>query len=96
MILYKITKAKIIRSSDVDIESIDLVAGVLQRDILAPYVFIISLDYLLQIPIHLNLYKNFIINYYFIIISIQKFLYIYLCNFIFLYFLFYLVVDNIP
>ena len=42
-ILYRNTKVKV-RSSDGDKEYFDIVAGVLQRDTLAPYHFIICLD----------------------------------------------------
>ena len=44
MILYKNTKVKE-RSPDGDTEYFDIVAGVLQGDTLAPYLFIICLDY---------------------------------------------------
>ena len=47
MILYRNTKVKV-RSLDGDIEYFDIVAGVLQGDTLAPYVFIICLDYVLR------------------------------------------------
>ena len=47
MILYKNTKAKV-RSPDADI-----VTGVQQGDTLAPYLFIISLDYLFRTSIDL-------------------------------------------
>ena len=47
MILYKNTKVKV-RSSDEDTEYFDIVAGVLQWDTLAPYLFIICLDYMLR------------------------------------------------
>ena len=43
-ILYRNTKVKV-RSPDGDTEYFDIVAGVLQRDTLAPYLFIICLDY---------------------------------------------------
>ena len=46
MILYKNTKVKV-RSPDGDTEYFDIVAGVLQGDTLAPYLFIIFLDYVL-------------------------------------------------
>ena len=45
-ILYWNTKVKV-RSPDGDTEYFDIVAGVLQRDTLAPYLFIICLDYVL-------------------------------------------------
>ena len=44
MILYRNTKVKV-RSPDGDTEYFDIVAGVLQGDTLAPYFFIICLDY---------------------------------------------------
>ena len=47
MILYKNTKVKV-RSPDGDTEYFDIVAGVLQGDTLAPYLFIICLDYVLR------------------------------------------------
>ena len=43
-ILYRNTKVKV-RSPDGDTEYFDIVAGVLQGDTLAPYIFIICLDY---------------------------------------------------
>ena len=43
MILYRNTKV-IVRSPDGDAEYFDIVAGVLQGDTLAPYLFIICLD----------------------------------------------------
>ena len=49
-ILYKNTKVKV-RSPDGDTEYIDIVAGVLQENTLAPYVFIICLDYVLRTSI---------------------------------------------
>ena len=49
-ILYRNTKVKV-RSPDGDIEYFDIVAGVLQRDTLAPYLFIICLDYALRTSI---------------------------------------------
>ena len=45
-ILYRNTKVKV-RSPDGDTEYFDIVAGVLQGDMLAPYIFIICLDYVL-------------------------------------------------
>ena len=42
-----ITKVKV-RSPDGDAEYFDIVAGVLQGDTLAPYLFIICLDYILR------------------------------------------------
>ena len=46
-ILYRNTKVKV-RSPDGDTDYFDIVAGVLQRDTLAPYLFIICLDYVLR------------------------------------------------
>ena len=50
MILYRNTKVKI-QSPDGDTEYFDIVAGVLQGDTLAPYLFIICLDYVLRTSI---------------------------------------------
>ena len=50
MILYRNTKEKV-RSPDGDTNYFDIVAGVLQGDTLAPYLFIICLDYMLRTPI---------------------------------------------
>ena len=47
MILYRNTKEKVC-SQDRDTEYFDIVAGVLQGDMLAPYLFIICLDYVLR------------------------------------------------
>ena len=47
MILYRNTKVKV-RSSDGDTDYFDMVAGVLQGDTLAPYLFTICLDYMLR------------------------------------------------
>ena len=49
-ILYRNTKVKV-RSPDGDTEYFDIVAGVLQWDTLAPYLFIICLDYVLRTSI---------------------------------------------
>ena len=49
-ILYRNTKVKV-RSPDGDTEYFDIVAGVLQGDSLAPYLFIICLDYVLRTSI---------------------------------------------
>ena len=46
-ILYKNTKVKV-RSPDGDTEYFDIVAGIRQGDMLAPYLFIICLDYVLR------------------------------------------------
>ena len=50
MILYRNTKVKV-RSPDGDTEYFDIVAGVLQGDTLAPYLFIICLHYELRTSI---------------------------------------------
>ena len=50
-ILYRNTKVKV-RSPDGDTEYFDTVAGVLQGDTLAPYLFIICLDYVLRTSIN--------------------------------------------
>ena len=50
MILYRNTKVKV-RSPDRDTEYFDIVAGVLQGDTLAPYLFIICQDYMLRTSI---------------------------------------------
>ena len=49
-ILYRNTKVKV-RSPDEDTKYFDIVAGVLQGDTLAPYPFIICLDYVLRTSI---------------------------------------------
>ena len=50
MILYRNSKVKV-RSPDGDTEYFDIVAGVLQGDTVAPYLFIVCLDYVLRISI---------------------------------------------
>ena len=50
MILYKNTKVKV-RSPDGDTDYFDIVAGVLQGETLAPYLFIICLDDVLRMSI---------------------------------------------
>ena len=50
MILHKNTKVKV-RSPDGDTQYFDIVAGVLQGDMLVPYLFIICLDYVIRISI---------------------------------------------
>ena len=50
MMLYRNTKVKVC-SPDGDTDYFDIVAGVLQGDTLAPYVFIICLDYMLRTSI---------------------------------------------
>ena len=58
-ILYRNTKVKV-RSPDGDTEYFDIVAGVLQEDTLAPYLFIICLDYVLRmLYINYEKYWNF-------------------------------------
>ena len=47
MMLYKDTKA-MVRSPDGDRDFFDIATGVLQGDTLAPYIFIICLDYALR------------------------------------------------
>ena len=49
-ILLRNTKVKV-RSTDGDTEYFDIVAGVLQGDTLAPYIFIICLDYVFRTSI---------------------------------------------
>ena len=49
-ILYRNTKVKV-RSLDGDTEYFKIVAGVLQGDTLAPYLFIICLDYVVRTSI---------------------------------------------
>ena len=51
MILYRNSKVKVL-SPDGDTDYFDIVAGVLQRDTLAPYLFIICLDYALRTSIN--------------------------------------------
>ena len=51
MMLYRNTKVKV-RSPDGDTDYFDIVAGVLQGDTLAPYHFIICLDYVLRTSIN--------------------------------------------
>jgi len=53
MMLYRKTKAKV-RSPDGDTDFFNILAGVLQGDTLAPYLFIIALDYVLQSSIDPN------------------------------------------
>ena len=55
-ILYRNTKVKV-RSPDGDTEYFDIVVGVLQGDTLAPYLFIISRDYVLRTSID-NIREN--------------------------------------
>ena len=58
MMLYKNTKVEV-RSTNGDTDYFDIVAGVLQRDTLAPYLFIICLDYVLRTSIDLMKGNNF-------------------------------------
>ena len=51
MILYRNTNVKV-RSPDGDTEYFDIVAGVLQGNTLAPYLFIICLDYVLRTSVN--------------------------------------------
>ena len=53
---YRNTKVKV-RSPDGDTDYFDIVAGVLQGDTLAPYLFIICLDYVLRTSID-NIREN--------------------------------------
>ena len=50
MMFYRNTKVKV-HSPDRDTDFFDIVAGILQGNILAPYLFIICLDYELRTPI---------------------------------------------
>ena len=50
VILFRNTKVKV-RSPDADTDYFDIVARVLQGDTLAPYLFIICLDYVLRTSI---------------------------------------------
>ena len=58
MMLYKTIKVKVC-SSDGDTDNCNITAGVLQGDTLAPYLFIICLDYLLRTPIDLMKENSF-------------------------------------
>ena len=61
MMLYKNTKA-MVYSPDGDTVFFDIVAGLLQRDTLAPYLFIICLDYVLRTLIDLIKENSFTIK----------------------------------
>ena len=52
MMLYKNTKVKV-RPPDGDTDNLDIVIGVLQGDTLAPYLFIICLDFVLRMSLDL-------------------------------------------
>ena len=56
MILYRNTKVKV-RSPDGDTYYFDIIEGVIQGDTLAPYLFIICLDYVLRTTID-NIREN--------------------------------------
>ena len=56
--LYRNTNVKVC-SSDGDTEYFDILAGVLQGDTLAPYLFIICLDYVLRPSIDKNERQRF-------------------------------------
>ena len=56
--LYKNTKVKV-RSPDGHIDYFDIVAGVQQGDTLAPYLFIICLDYAVRTSIDLTKENGF-------------------------------------
>ena len=58
MILYSNTKVKV-RSLDGDTGYFDIAAGILQGDTLAPYLFIIYLDFALRTSIDLMKENNF-------------------------------------
>ena len=53
IMLYCNMKVKV-HSPDRDMDFFDIIAGVLQRDTFAPYLFIICLDYVLQTLIKLK------------------------------------------
>ena len=60
MMLYKNTKVKVF-SPDGDTDYFDIVTGVLQGDTLAPYLFIICLDYVFQTSIDLMKENDFML-----------------------------------
>ena len=60
--MYENTRAKVI-SQDGETEEFDIVAGVLQGDILAPYLFLIVLDYVLRQALEKNNNLGFIIEH---------------------------------
>ena len=59
--LYRITDVKF-RSPDGDADFFDIVAGVLQGDTLAPYLFLICLDYILRTSRDLMKENDFILE----------------------------------
>ena len=59
MLLYKNTKVKVC-SPDGDKDFFDIVTGMLQGDTLAPYLFIICLDYILRMSIDLMKENGFL------------------------------------
>ena len=61
MMLYRNNKIKV-PSPDGDTDYFDIVAGILQGDTLAPYLFIICLDYMLRTSIDKNQRKRFQAN----------------------------------
>ena len=58
MILYKNMKVKV-HPPDGDTDYFEIVAGVLQGDTLAPYLFILCLDYMLRMAIDLMKENSF-------------------------------------
>ena len=56
--LYKNSKVKV-HSPDGDTDCFNIITGVLQRDTLAPYLFIICLDYVLRMSIDLMKENSF-------------------------------------
>ena len=61
ILLYRNTKVKV-RSPDGDANFFDIVAGVLQGDILVPHLLIICLDYLLRTSLDLIKENGFILR----------------------------------
>ena len=61
MILYQNTHSKV-RSPDGDTDFFDIIAGVLQGDTLAPYIFIICLDYVLRKSLDTNTELGFTLS----------------------------------
>ena len=58
MMVYKNMKVKVC-SPDGDTDYFNIVAGALQRDTLAPYLFIICLDYILRMSIDIMIDNSF-------------------------------------